>query len=217
MNSFMMDIKTNSNDLHTVAEKTGFLKRLLEGKASTESYGEYLYNLYEVYKALEANLEKNKENKVVKNFVIPEIYRASAIHKDISYFLGERLNTIKPIASTKAYVDKINELGETSPELLVAHAYTRYLADLFGGRTMYGIMKTLYNVDEARLNYYKYDKLNDGPEMKNFVMNYHNTLNNIELDDQMKEKFINEVANSYIYNIAISNEIDFIKFGNLKN
>lgn len=214
MNSFMMDIKTNSNDLHTVAEKTGFLKRLLEGKASTESYGEYLYNLYEVYKALEANLEKNKENKVVKNFVIPEIYRASAIHKDISYFLGERLNTIKPIASTKAYVDKINELGETSPELLVAHAYTRYLADLFGGRTMYGIMKTLYNVDEARLNYYKYDKLNDGPEMKNFVMNYHNTLNNIELDDQMKEKFINEVANSYIYNIAISNEIDFIKFGN---
>lgn len=214
MNSFMMDIKTNSNDLHTVAEKTGFLKRLLEGKASTESYGEYLYNLYEVYKALEANLEKNKENKVVKNFVIPEIYRASAIHKDISYFLGERLNTIKPIASTKAYVDKINELGETSPELLVAHAYTRYLADLFGGRTMYGVMKTLYNVDEARLNYYKYDKLNDGPEMKNFVMNYHNTLNNIELDDQMKEKFINEVANSYIYNIAISNEIDFIKFGN---
>lgn len=213
MNSFMMNIKNNSNDLHTVAEKTGFLKRLLDGKASTESYGEYLYNLYEIYKALEANLEKNKENKVVKNFIIPEIYRANSIHKDIAYFLGERLNTIKPIASTKAYVDRLNELGETSPELLVAHAYTRYLADLFGGRTMYGIMKTLYNVDEANLNYYKYDKLNDGPEMKNFVMNYHNTLNNIELDDQMKEKFINEVANSYIYNIAVSNEIDFIKFG----
>ena len=35
MNSFMMDIKNNSNDLHAVAEKTGFLKRLLEGKAST--------------------------------------------------------------------------------------------------------------------------------------------------------------------------------------
>ena len=52
MNSFMMDIKNNSNDLHAVAEKTGFLKRLLEGKASTESYAEYLYNLYEVYNAI---------------------------------------------------------------------------------------------------------------------------------------------------------------------
>ena len=37
MNSFMMDIKNNSNDLHAVAEKTGFLKRLLEGKASPKA------------------------------------------------------------------------------------------------------------------------------------------------------------------------------------
>lgn len=213
MNSFMVDIKNNSNDLHTVAEKTGFLKRLLEGKASTESYAEYLYNLYEVYKAIETNLEKNSENKVVKGFVTPEIYRAEAILKDLKFLLGERLNTIQPLASTKAYVGRINEVGETSPELLVAHAYTRYLADLFGGRTIYGIIKDLYKIDEDGLNYYKYDNLTDGPEMKDFVMNYHNKLNNIELDDQMKERFLNEVSNSYVYNIAISNEIDFINFG----
>lgn len=213
MNSFMMDIKNNSNDLHSVAEKTGFLKRLLEGKASTESYAEYLYNLYEVYKAIEINLEKNKENKVVKEFVTPEVYRAEAILKDLKFLLGERLNTIQPLASTKAYVGRINEVGETSPELLVAHAYTRYLADLFGGRTIYGMIKDLYKIDEEGLNYYKFDNLTDGPEMKTFVMNYHNKLNNIELNDKMKEKFINEVSNSYVYNIAISNEIDFIKFG----
>ena len=85
MNSFMMDIKNNSNDLHAVAEKTGFLKRLLEGKASTESYAEYLYNLYEVYNAIEVNLEKCKDNKVVKDFVLPEIYRAEAILKDLKF------------------------------------------------------------------------------------------------------------------------------------
>ena len=203
MNSFMMDIKNNSNDLHAVAEKTGFLKRLLEGKASTESYAEYLYNLYEVYKAIEVNLEKCKDNKVVKDFVLPEIYRAE---------LGENLNTMKPLASTRAYVARINEIGETAPELLVAHAYTRYLADLFGGRTIYGMVKDLYKIDEEGLNYYKYETLSDGPEMKGFVMNYHNKLNNIELNEEMKERFINEVANSYVYNIAISNELDFIRF-----
>ena len=48
--------------------------------------------------------------------------------------------------------------------------------------------------------------------MKGLVMNYHNKLNNIELNEEMKERFINEVANSYVYNIAISNELDFIKF-----
>ncbi|MBS5969670.1 MAG: biliverdin-producing heme oxygenase [Clostridium perfringens] len=212
MNSFMMDIKNNSNDLHAVAEKTGFLKRLLEGKASTESYAEYLYNLYEVYKAIEVNLEKCKDNKVVKDFVLPEIYRAEAILKDLKFLLGENLNTIKPLASTRAYVARINEIGETAPELLVAHAYTRYLADLFGGRTIYGMVKDLYKIDEEGLNYYKYYTLSDGPEMKGFVMNYHNKLNNIELNEEMKERFINEVANSYVYNIAISNELDFIRF-----
>ncbi|HII4444719.1 TPA: heme oxygenase (biliverdin-producing) [Clostridium perfringens] len=212
MNSFMMDIKNNSNDLHAVAEKTGFLKRLLEGKASTESYAEYLYNLYEVYNAIEVNLEKCKDNKVVKDFVLPEIYRAEAILKDLKFLLGENLNTMKPLASTRAYVARINEIGETAPELLVAHAYTRYLADLFGGRTIYGMVKDLYKIDEEGLNYYKYEILSDGPEMKGFVMNYHNKLNNIELNEEMKERFINEVANSYVYNIAISNELDFIKF-----
>lgn len=213
MNSFMMDIKNNSNNLHAVAEKTGFLKRLLEGKASTESYAEYLYNLYEVYNAIEINLEKCKDNKVVKDFVLPEIYRAEAILKDLKFLLGEKnLNSTKSLASTRAYVARINEIGETAPELLVAHAYTRYLADLFGGRTIYGMVKDLYKIDEEGLNYYKYDTLSDGPEMKGFIMNYHNKLNNIELNEEMKEKFINEVANSYVYNIAISNELDFIRF-----
>ncbi|AOY52636.1 heme oxygenase (biliverdin-producing) [Clostridium perfringens] len=212
MNSFIMDIKNNSNDLHAVAEKTGFLKRLLEGKASTESYAEYLYNLYEVYNAIEVNLEKCKDNKVVKDFVLPEIYRAEAILKDLKFLLGENLNTMKPLASTRAYVARINEIGETAPELLVAHAYTRYLADLFGGRTIYGMVKDLYKIDEEGLNYYKYETLSDGSEMKGFVMNYHNKLNNIELNEEMKERFINEVANSYVYNIAISNELDFIRF-----
>ena len=212
MNSFMMDIKNNSNDLHAVAEKTGFLKRLLEGKASTESYAEYLYNLYEVYNAIEVNLEKCKDNKVVKDFVLPEIYRAEAILKDLKFLLGENLNTMKPLASTRAYVARINEIGETAPELLVAHAYTRYLADLFGGRTIYGMVKDLYKIDEEGLKYYKYETLSDGPEMKGFVMNYHNKLNNIELNEEMKERFINEVANSYVYNIAISNEVDCIRF-----
>ncbi|WP_300262613.1 biliverdin-producing heme oxygenase [Clostridium sp.] len=212
MNSFMMDIKNNSNDLHSVAEKTGFLKRLLEGKASTESYAEYLLNLYEVYKAIEINLEKYSDNKVVKEFATPEVYRAEVILKDLKFLLGENLNTIKPLASTRAYVARINEISQNDPELLIAHAYTRYLADLFGGRTIYGMVKDLYKIDEEGLNYYKYDTLSDGPEMKGFVMNYHNKLNNIELNEKMKEKFINEVANSYVYNIAISNELDFVRF-----
>ncbi len=213
MNSFMIDIKNNSNDLHSVAEKTGFLKRLVEGKASRETYSEYLLNLYKIYKAIEINLEKNNKNQVVKNFTTQDVYRSEAIYKDLKFLLGDKINSIKILPSTKAYVARINELGENTPELLVAHAYTRYLADLFGGRIMYRLIKEFYKIEEEGLNYYKFEALIDeGQDIKDFIMEYHNKLNNIELSDEMKEKFINEVVNSYIYNISLSNEMDFVKF-----
>ena len=39
-------------------------------------------------------------------------------------------------------------------------------------------------------------------------MNYHNMLNTLELTDAEKEDFLIEISNSYIYNMAISNELD---------
>ena len=39
-------------------------------------------------------------------------------------------------------------------------------------------------------------------------MKYHNMLGEINLSDDMKADFINEISNAYIYNIAISNELE---------
>ena len=39
-------------------------------------------------------------------------------------------------------------------------------------------------------------------------MKYHGMLAEFNLSDEMKVEFINEVNNAYIYNIAISNELD---------
>lgn len=44
--------------------------------------------------------------------------------------------------------------------------------------------------------------------MKAYVMNYHNMLNTLTLTVEEKEEFIIEICNSYIYNMAISNELD---------
>lgn len=211
MDTFMKDIKKNSDVLHDVAEKTGFLRDLLDGNITRESYSEYLFNLYEVYKTIEFNLEKYSDNEIVKEFAIKEVYRSEQIYRDLRFLLGEKVKSMKMLASTKAYIERINELGRENPELLVAHAYTRYLADLFGGRTIYAMLKEAYKIEEDGLNYYVYDSLDEGESMRAFIMNYHNKLNNINLNEKLKEKFIDEVSNSYIYNIAISNELIFSK------
>jgi heme oxygenase len=55
------------------------------------------------------------------------------------YFYGSDWKTVaKPSAATKKYCEHIKKVGQEQPFLLVAHQYTRYLGDLFGGQMMGG-------------------------------------------------------------------------------
>lgn len=203
MNNFMIEIKNRSNVLHKAAENSGFNQRLLNKNASVESYTEYIYNLCYVYEAIENNLNKYKDIEDVKPFVTPEIYRSELIKKDVNALSNN--NKIEVLSSTLAYVDRINSISEKNPKLLIAHAYTRFLADLFGGRIFYSLLKDHYQIGDEALNYYVYEDLKD---IKAYVMNYHSMLNNLSFNETEKEEFVLEVCNSYIYNIGISNELN---------
>ena len=202
---FMMDIREKTSLLHSAAENTGYIKKLVDGTASVDGYAEYIYNLEKMYKAIENALDKNENNDVVKPFVTKELYRSELMRKDLNFLLGDKLNSMKLLASTEACVAKIEELSETKPELVVAYAYTRFLADLFGGRTFLSLLSTSYKISNEGLNYYQFPEIND---LRGYVMKYHNMLADIILSDEMKVDFINEVNNAYIYNLAISNELD---------
>lgn len=202
---FMMDIREKTSLLHSAAENTGYIKKLVDGNASVEGYAEYIYNLERMYKAIEDALDKNENNNVIKPFVTRELYRSELMRKDLEFLLDDKLDSIKLLASTEACVAKIEELSETKPELVIAYAYTRFLADLFGGRTFLSLLSTNYKISNEGLNYYQFPEIND---LRGYVMKYHNMLAGIELSDEMKIDFINEVNNAYIYNLAISNELD---------
>ena len=202
---FMMDIREKTSLLHSAAENTGYIKKLVDGIASVEGYAEYIYNLEKMYKAIEDALDKNENNAVINPFVTKELYRSKLIRKDLEFLLGDKLNSMKLLASTEACVAKIEELSQTKPELIVAYAYTRFLADLFGGRTFLSLLSTSYKIANEGLNYYQFPEIND---LRGYVMKYHNMLAEINLSDEMKIDFINEVNNAYIYNLAISNELD---------
>ncbi len=202
---FMMDIREKTSLLHSAAENTGYIKKLVDGIASVEGYAEYIYNLEKMYKAIEDALDKNENNAVINPFVTKELYRSKLIRKDLEFLLGDKLNSMKLLASTEACVAKIEELSQTKPELIVAYAYTRFLADLFGGRTFLSLLSTSYKIANEGLNYYQFPEIND---LRGYVMKYHNMLAEINLSDEMKIDFINEVNNAYIYNLAISNELE---------
>lgn len=207
--NFLKVIQQSTKKLHDMAENTGFIKRLVDGNATVESYGEYIYNLYFVYKAIEENLEKHKNDIVLKEFITPEVFRAESLLKDSKFLLGYELDSVEICDSTRVFVDRLEEISQINPKLLIAHAYTRYLADLFGGRTIFKIIKDNYDIHNDGLNYYMFDEI---PDLKAFVMDYHKKLDLIDLNDDEKVKFLNEISLSYVFNISISNELEYMKF-----
>ena len=202
---FITQIRKRSGLLHQANEHTGFIKRITDKNASVEGYAEYILNLSAMYKAIEDGLDKHADNHVVKDFVTKELYRSSLINKDLEHLLGEKTSSIELLASTKACVSRINEVSNKNPELLVAYAYTRFLADLFGGRMFFELFTEHYKIGVEGLNYYNFDGLGD---MRGYAMQYAAKLSKINLPDNLKEEFLNEVTNAYVYNLAISNELE---------
>ena len=202
----MFDIRENTKDLHAMAESSGFIKRLFDGNASKETYAEYLYNLYFIYKTIEEEMDNNKDNEAVKLFIYEELRRRVAIEKDLEMLLGEKMKAMKPLKSTEVFVNRLKEISINKPELLIAHAYTRYLADLFGGRQMFSIMEKHYDMKKQSLNYHIFDNIKD---LRSFVGIYHNKLNELNLSEGMEDKFLNEVNLTYLFNVNISEELEF--------
>ena len=158
---FIMDIKEKSSLLHTASEHSGYIKKIIDGTATVEGYAEYIFNLEKMYNAIETALDKNSDNNVIKPFVTKELYRSELIRKDVDFLLGDKVNSIKILASTEASITKIEELSQNKPELVIAYAYTRFLADLFGGRTFFSLINTTNKIPTEGLNYYQFPEIND--------------------------------------------------------
>ena len=203
--SFMNLIRKNTTTLHSAAEHSGFIKRIIDGNASRESYIEYLFNLSSMYKAIEDLINTNAEHDVIKNFVTPELYRYELIKQDLEFLASDRLETMALLPSTEAFLARISEISTSQPELVIAYAYTRFIADLFGGRTFASLLSTHYQIEKEGLNYYQTNQIKD---IRAYVMNYAQKVDEINLPEERKQAILHEVSMAYIFNLAISNELE---------
>lgn len=202
---FMVAIRNNTKALHLASEKSGFIKRLLEGKASKEGYIEYIFNLHAMYKAIEDTIDKHSDHEGIKHFATKELYRAALIKKDLEVLAGDKLSEMKLLPSTQACVARIHEVDKEHPELISTYAYVRFIADLFGGRIFPDVLTKSYDIPSEALNYYKQPDIGN---IRDYVMDYHKNFDKLNLSEHMQTLFSIEISNVYIYNIGISNELD---------
>ena len=193
---------------HSVAQNSAFVTGFFKGLSNTESYSKLLTSLYFVYVAMEDTFDNTSEE-MVKKMDDPELRRVDAAKVHMEYFYGpgwEESKKIVPSAATQKYVNRIYEVAQNQPKLLIAHQYTRYLGDLFGGQMMGGMAtKSLDLKDGKGIEFYTFDGINDTTD---FITRWYTKLNSLNLTEEEKNEIVDEANLVFALNIEILEELD---------
>ncbi|OCT58253.1 hypothetical protein XELAEV_18002191mg, partial [Xenopus laevis] len=167
--------------------------------------------LYFTYSALEEELERNKEDPAIVPLYFPqELHRKEALIRDLGYFYGDDWEeTIECSEAARSYVRRIQQLGQTRPELLVAHAYTRYMGDLSGGQILRKVAQRALHLPPTGegIQFYLFDNVTNAQQFKQL---YRARLNALDLDMETKESIVQEANQAFHFNMQVFEELDKI-------
>ena len=200
-------LREGTTKSHSMAENVSFVKSFLSGVVDKKSYRKLVANLFFVYQAIEEELEKNKTHMAIKPIYFPELKREYSLSQDLEYYYGYNWQQeVSPSAATKIYIDRIHSIGENQPELLIAHAYTRYMGDLSGGQILKNIAQNAMNLSGTDgTSFYNFNAISDENLFKE---NYRNALNNVPLNDDQISQIITEANISFNLNMKMFQELN---------
>jgi heme oxygenase len=205
-------LKEGTKDQHRAAQRLPFIKRLISAKVQKDEYIVFLVSLYHLYDAMETALEENKDNKYLKLTWFPkELSRRDALIADLTYLCAPAnwrdvvANSITD--ATRDYVKYVKNLAKHEPQLLLAHAYTRYLGDLAGGQILKKKIKKALSLDDGEkgIEFYEFPEIKDIKEFKEL---YRAQLNKADLSQEQADGFVAEANNAYNYNLNLFRAIE---------
>lgn len=146
-----LELRQQTSELHRTVESRPFMVALLAGQLSQNAYCMMLRNLEPVYSALESALNLNLGRPAIAGLNLPNFYRASSLRADLQTLHGSPWQSdLALLPACVAYCSHLEVLGQQSPDLLVAHAYVRYLGDLSGGQMIQKILAKSWNMQVLR-------------------------------------------------------------------
>lgn len=138
-------LREETSQLHREVERAPFLRCFLKGTLDLEGFTEFLDALYEVYVALEEGLLQHGIGRLAP-FARKELYRVPSLEKDLSFLRGADFGkNRKPAPAARAYTERLQFVSKDNPDLLIAHAYVRYLGDLAGGQALRRIAEKAFS------------------------------------------------------------------------
>ncbi|CAL9693466.1 unnamed protein product [Knipowitschia caucasica] len=200
-------IKAATLEVHERAENTQLMICFQKGQITRTQYKVLLCSLYEIYTSLEEAMDRNSSHPAVAPIYFPqELDRTEALERDLEVFLGPqwRSRLIVP-AATHRYAQRLRQIGKERPELLVAHAYTRYLGDLSGGQVLGKLAQKAMRLDSADgLSFFSFPGVSSANRFKQL---YRSRMNSIELSAQQRTDVLREAVDAFHFNIQVFDDL----------
>lgn len=207
MNNLAKELREGTTKSHSMAENVTFVKSFLSGVIDKKAYRTLVANLYFVYSAIEEEMYNNRMNPMINHIFFPELNRKSSLEKDLEFYYGSNWQEqIEASPATNIYIQRIHNIGVNQPELLIAHAYTRYLGDLSGGQILKKIAQNAMNLQgEAGTAFYNFELIENEQVFKN---TYREALNSIPVSEETIKKIVAEANIAFTLNMKIFEELN---------
>ncbi|KDP91128.1 MULTISPECIES: biliverdin-producing heme oxygenase [Clavibacter] len=172
-----------------------FMTALVTGRGCRDDYVALVAQHYFVYRAIEAATERMAADPVAARFISPRLTRLPAIEADLDYLVGHGWrDVVRPLASTAAYVERIEQVASVWVGGFIAHHYTRYLGDLSGGRLLRSLLQRQFGFDTNGVGLYLFAEI---AEPRRFCSTYREALDQAPWDDAERARVVAEVENAY--------------------
>ncbi|MEM9927827.1 MAG: heme oxygenase (biliverdin-producing) [Cyanobacteria bacterium P01_D01_bin.50] len=206
-NNLAIKLRSGTQQSHAATENIGFMKCFVKGVVDRNCFAKFLSNLYFVYSELEAALESHKNHPCIRVLYFRELNRKPNLEKDLEFYYGsDWQNQIKPLAAAQNYISRIREVSAKEPELLIAHAYTRYMGDLSGGQMLQKVVQSTLNLEGYQGTcFYNFEQIPDKTSFKN---KYRQALDTVPVDDTTADKIVAEANHSFQFNMQIAKELE---------
>jgi len=173
-----MSLRDLTSVKHAEIEAMPFTQYMLSGKISEEDYAKYLYQMIDIYKAME---EVASNTGILDDLpTLPRYYR---LMHDYEELVGSNIKH-PTLPATKEYADYISSL--TNVKDIVAHMYVRYMGDMAGGQMIKKLVP-------GSGSFYDFENMRD--LMTKFRM---------KLSDDMAD----EAIKAFNFNIAITRQLE---------
>lgn len=200
-------LRSATSTAHQRAETASFIDKLISGELSIEAWQMMLEQLEFVYRALESTANEIRDGDQCAELLYAELDRAESIENDLRALRARTgLAPIGMLASTREYVDRILSCRNDGVRY-IAHHYTRYLGDLSGGQVMRVKFKEHYGLQDGEAAFFRFEHIESGPRFKK---RYRELLDELDLDENGRERIVEEANASFMCNQRVFEELDEI-------